>query len=334
MLRRIENAGERALVESLYQGDKNAVPPEYLLKPRTGEFVDPDRWRRVEEDLHRVPREAALAAGLSREALIPYLASATHQEILKGLGTTEQDHEHVFGYFRVQSRPDDDPDLRALKKHLEEQPGDNVFRFAAGDTAELCRQVQQSLEKVIRAQCQSFESRPALDLEIEAHDEFAKDRARHFTGREAVLSAIASSIRDDDRHPLVLHGASGSGKLEIMAKASSQSAEALPSVVIIRRCIGATPDSSSGLTLLRGLCQEIARNYGGPEETPTDFNLVAAAFKERLALGTADRPLRRVLHTCPNRPLPSSTTPLSDRCPAASRSCPTRRRPTIVCLGR
>jgi WD40 repeat protein len=174
-----------------------------------------------------------------------------------------------------------------LKSHLEECLGINVFRFAAGDTAELCRQVQQSLENVVRAQCESFGSRPALDLEIEAHDEFARDRARPFTGRESVLSAIANYIRDDDRRPLVLHGASGSGKSAVIAKASAQLAETLPDAVVVRRFIGVTPESSDGLTLLRSICQQI----GGEGEIPVGLSPLTVTFRERLASGTANHPL-------------------------------------------
>ena len=51
----------RALAESWYQRDDNAVPPEYLLKPRTGEFVEKARWEEVEQTLQEVLRQAAHA---------------------------------------------------------------------------------------------------------------------------------------------------------------------------------------------------------------------------------------------------------------------------------
>lgn len=57
------------LVETWYQRDDNAVPPEYLLWPRTGEFIDSDRWAKVESDLHSALRNAARAAKLVPEDL-------------------------------------------------------------------------------------------------------------------------------------------------------------------------------------------------------------------------------------------------------------------------
>jgi hypothetical protein len=77
---RIADADKR-LIDNWYERDDNAVPPEYLLKPRTGEFADKDRWGEVEQKLHRILREAAREAGLAPESLIKYQASATHQEI-------------------------------------------------------------------------------------------------------------------------------------------------------------------------------------------------------------------------------------------------------------
>src|ERR1019366_8578761 len=37
---RFPDSGEQALVDQWYQRDDNAVPPEYLLKPRAGKWMD------------------------------------------------------------------------------------------------------------------------------------------------------------------------------------------------------------------------------------------------------------------------------------------------------
>src|ERR1019366_9775030 len=166
---------KRALVDNWYQRDDNAVPPEYLLKPRTDEFVDAKRWGDVERVLHVVLREAARNAGVDPEGLIKYEASATHQEILKGLGNEPGDREHVFAFLR-NATENQDPNLGNLKETLKQQLGENVFSFEAGDYDELCRRVRESLERVILNEVARFESRPALDLEIDAQNAFAADR--------------------------------------------------------------------------------------------------------------------------------------------------------------
>jgi tetratricopeptide (TPR) repeat protein len=55
--------------------------------------------------------------------------------------------------------------------------------------------------------------------------------------------------------------------------------------------IGVTPESSSGITLLRSLCEEIGQQYGVTEEIPVEFHSVVRTFADRLELATADRPL-------------------------------------------
>jgi len=177
---------------------------------------------------------------LSPQALVKYEASATHQEILQGLGETAEDRAHVFAFFR-ESAGAEDPDLTKLKDHLRAVlPEGNILLRPSDEHDRLCDGVELSLKTVIAATVDQFE-RPS---EKAAHDRFATDRAKTFIGREAVLDAIEQYLRGDDRRLLVVYGPSGSGKSAIMAVAP-EGREA------IRRFIGATPDSSSGVTLLR-----------------------------------------------------------------------------------
>jgi hypothetical protein len=55
---------------------------------------------------------------------------------------------------------------------------------------------------------------------------------------------------------------------------------------VIRRFIGASPESASGHALLTSLCRQIA-----PGETPVDYAQLENAFKERLKVATAEQPL-------------------------------------------
>jgi len=245
----------RPMAGEWYKLDENAVPPEYVLQPRTGEFVDPDAWKAVEQPLREALAKAARAAGVQGRELVKYEASATHQEILAGLG------ERVFAFVRPPTGAAD-PRLEELKSHLNVQPfsPDAVF---------------DQLRQVIEEEVKRFEDRPALDLEVEAHDRFAADRCRIFIGRQAVLDTIADYLSGPERWPLVLHGESGAGKSAVMAKASQQYQG--PGRMI-RRFIGASPESASGHALLSSLCRQIA-----PGETPVDYAKLEQAFQERLA---------------------------------------------------
>jgi hypothetical protein len=265
-----------AQAERWYRLDENADPPEYCLQPRTDVFGDQDVWNPVEQTLHQALANAARAAGLSEEELIRYEASATHQEILAGLGDSEEDRQHVFGFVR-RSTGNTDPRLEASKSHL------RVHEFDAGDMKGLCALVLAQLTKVIEAEVNRSKDRAALDLEMEAHDRFAEERCRIFTGRQAVLDAIAKYISGPERRPLVLHGESGSGKSAVMAKASQQYKGPAR---VIRRFIGASPESASGHALLTSLCRQIT-----PSETPVDYAQLENAFRERLLVATAENPL-------------------------------------------
>jgi WD40 repeat protein len=238
------------LAEQWYRLDENAVPPEYCLQPRTADFD----WNPVEQELRESLVKAARAVGLPEKELIKYEASATHQEILAA------DQEHVFAFVRP-STTNADPRVEELKSHL------RVYPFDTGV-------IYDQLRQVIEAEIKRFEDRPALDLEVAAHDRFAEERCRIFTGRQAVLKTIADYLRGPERRPLVLHGESGSGKSAVMAKASEQYQG--PGRMI-RRFIGASPESASGHALLTSLCRQLA-----PGETPVDYAQLENAFKERL----------------------------------------------------
>ena len=281
---RVADADKR-LVNDWYERDDNAVPPEYLLKPRTGEFADKGRWGEVEQNLHRTLWKAAQDAGLTQASLMKYEASATHQEILKGLGQSEEDRRHLFAFFREPATGATvDPKLEALKDDLRNKlPVGNVQPFRIGEIKKLCTDVEESLKKVILDVASKFTSRDDLDLEIEAHDRFAKDRCRIFVGRRDALNAISDYLSGPERRPLVLHGESGIGKSAVMAVASQHYKA---QVRLIRRFIGASPESASGHTLLTSLCKQIA-----PGETPVDYYKLEKAFQERLAGVTVEQPL-------------------------------------------
>ena len=265
-----------------YRLDRNADPPQYLLKPREGEYEERSTWEPLETHIRETLQKAARAASLPKEELVKYEASATHQEILAG--TKPEEREHVFAFVR---NPDErkDAELRHLIETLRRRlPEGNVHSFSEGNLDVLCQQVLKSLKPVIEAEASRFQSRSALEQEREAHKAFAQDRCTHFVGRDTVRTEIKDYVNGTHSQPLVVFGPSGSGKSAIIARASEEHEG-------IRRFIGATPEASNGLTLLRSLCQEIGERYAQTGELPATFNQLAMLFEERLRLATADRPL-------------------------------------------
>jgi len=94
-----------------YRRDDNAVPPEYVLQPRTGALADYDAWRNGVETPLLAALESAAAfiriADTLTEAqhrALDQLAlglSATHQEIIRGALTVSDAREHVHAFVRT-----------------------------------------------------------------------------------------------------------------------------------------------------------------------------------------------------------------------------------------
>ena len=320
---------DRSLLEAWYPRDDNAVPPEHVLRPREGQYADYAAWEPVECRLRAILMAAV--AGTDLEDDPRYGASATAQEIVSGALTVLDANEHVFGFFRgiaglpadasarafrdldAAGAPDEDAEARLaeLKRRLRERLGDHVHEYEAtwtdagtsGDHLDrLCADVEASLSRVILDEIDRLEAEDPLEKELTEHRRFGAERARHFVGRQNVLARIEAHVGDDDPHPLVVSGPSGSGKSALMARAAQDARERDRDAQHVVRFIGATPDSSDGRALLRDLCREIARRYKeaeapGPAElldettVPGDYQELVEDFARRLGLASAERPL-------------------------------------------
>lgn len=89
--------------------------------------------------------------------MVKYWASATHQEILKGLGGSPKDCRHVFAFCRNVSDEDCDPDLVALKSLLRVRlPAQNVLTYEADDLEGLGQNVARVLGAVIETEAAGY----------------------------------------------------------------------------------------------------------------------------------------------------------------------------------
>ena len=309
-----------SLVEQWYHRDDNAVPPVYVLQPRTGEYEPYEAWEPVERRLHILLDIAAKTANLPEADLIQYTTSATEQEIIQGAIQVVNAREHIFCFVReVEGIPPDNraagyldlehdaPDAQAaerlsdLKRRLKDVLGENYHEYAArwekgGPSLEhldrLCEDVYRELERVILQEVATLEQVDPLEKEIAAHATFSQERARHFIGRADLLAQLDGYLLSPNLQPLAVWGPSGSGKSALMAKAVQQAIKAVPKAHIVSRFIGASPDSSNGRSLLEGLCRQVTRLYGGDESTlPFEYNDLTRELPARLGLATEDRPL-------------------------------------------
>jgi hypothetical protein len=115
-IERVLEGKEKELIQNWYKRDENAIPPEYVLQPkprleadetkRTEEIkvLEYNLWKPVETQLLEILRKAVKNLNFSPEQNIKYIASATHQEIIRGaLNPDNKDkrpQEHVFAFSR------------------------------------------------------------------------------------------------------------------------------------------------------------------------------------------------------------------------------------------
>jgi len=320
------------LLDNWYKEDKNAVPPVHILQPvdPDSKYNDSKLWdKEVQQPLLHILREAIKELHLSYEERLKYEASATHQEIELGAMRVDDADEHVFGFFRQIKNLDElkkedlseqpakdfvDTDvedkfdessyekLKSLKERLREKLGkDNVISCDAewqgnGITTDhldkLCKDVYDSLFDIIRKQIDQMDEKKPLEKEIDAHEDFREDRAKHFIGRVEMLEKIKKYIKEENNYPLAIHGKSGTGKSALLAFAVKKANEDFPNVAIVFRSIGATPTSSDGRSLLESLCRQVSRIYEADEsDIPGDYEELIDEFPKRLALATSEKPL-------------------------------------------
>src|SRR5665811_2205662 len=96
----VTDADEKALLETWYQRDDNAVPAAYFLSSRTGEFAESKAWEPVERRLQKILLAATANLKLGDEAREKYGTSATEQEIVRGALEVADSREHVYCFSR------------------------------------------------------------------------------------------------------------------------------------------------------------------------------------------------------------------------------------------
>lgn len=270
-----------------YRRDDNAIPATYRLQPRTDQYIDQKVWTTTEHDLREILLTGIQHLPPGSYDPIPYFASATEQEIIRGALNVSDAGEHVHCFFRtIDGLPDDMqakqyldfmPDgkhdaeaaarLEDLKRRLREHLPGNIHEYQARWTDEgmtndhltqLCDDVFAVLAQIIE---QDPEGVSAWDQQRMGNDAFGEERRRYFRGRAVVRQTIGRYLTGSDQHPLIIFGASGIGKTALMAQVVEDARRNIASALILTRFIGATIDSSNSLILMQSLCQQITQHY-------------------------------------------------------------------------
>jgi hypothetical protein len=207
-----------------YRRDDNAVPAQYVLLPREGEFEEFGNWDREEKAVRDLFLRALETAGwpAADPRREKYDHSATHQEIDAGALALPDPEDRVLACFRtIKNLPeasdtfsDHDPDgtrdekawqqLNDLRTALEDRiPKSHRYSY---EVESLCASaplrenlhfdqdaftdwVEENLRKIIDreiAEKQAMAADP-LDQENAEHEAFGRERAHRFVGRKDLL---------------------------------------------------------------------------------------------------------------------------------------------------
>jgi WD40 repeat protein/Flp pilus assembly protein TadD/limonene-1,2-epoxide hydrolase len=289
---------DRALVTRWYREDTNAIPAEYVLQPREGDYLPYEAWRPEETRLRNALRKAVVRLPFTETQKIKYFASATHQEIVSGALNPPpakiDAKDHVFAYLRnIDGMPEDsrakdyidlsdgkrdayskeqleklNEDLKGNGNKKGKLPAKHIFEYSAAwdngcvldDAKAFEERVYDDLKTIIESQLQEIEDLDSLTKEIKQHERFRNQRLEHFTGREEALAAIDDYQSSQTNKVFSIIGASGTGKTSLLAKAIDKAKD--EKAVVVYRFIGTTSASSNSFRLLSEVIREIAQQYG------------------------------------------------------------------------
>ena len=152
---------------------------------------------------------------------------------------------------------------------------------------------QQVLEDLWTAISEEYpEDAPESDplaVEREMHEAFAEEHSHLHTGRieEAVL--LTKHVKRTDRQPVVITGESGSGKSAFLATWYRGYAVEHPDDYVLAYFIGASPDSTDHMRLLRNMCKELKSNFDLKENLPDDDKQLSEVLTSLLLAASQGR---------------------------------------------
>ena len=146
---------------------------------------------------------------------------------------------------------------------------------------------QRVLEDLWAAICAQYpEEAPEADplaIERQMHEAFVEERSRLHIGRVAEAARLTKYVHGADRRPVVITGESGCGKSAFLASWYRQYTADHPGDFVLAYFIGASPDSTNYVRLLRNMCEELKREFALEEEIPRDDKKLSETLAMLLA---------------------------------------------------
>lgn len=294
IIENIERSQEKALLLNWYYEDKNQIPTSYILKERTDEYVEYNKWLEIESKLRDILQNAVENLDINTKS--KYITSATESEAIEGIvsyfSKTEYqqkllqlipeleqlDHNHIFGFFRdidkksiVENKfiSDDYEKAQIFKNKVKKQLiNENTLSVT---TSQISKEKlnENYLDKFIKSATQFIKSQvdiqikkdaekdyTSLEIEKQQQNSYLNQKLENFLGQENILDKIQEYINNEDTKPLIICGESGIGKSSIIAKAIENTSNTIEKKIIYR-FIGATPSSKTTKELLTSILEEL-----------------------------------------------------------------------------
>jgi len=152
---------------------------------------------------------------------------------------------------------------------------------------------QRVLEDLWTAICTQYpEEAPIVDsltIERQMHESFAEERSRLHVGRIAEASRLTQYVQGTVRHPVVITGESGCGKSAFLASWYRKYVADYKDDFVLAYFIGASPESTQYLRLLRNMCEELKRRFDLKEEIPEDDKKLSETLSVLLVAAARDK---------------------------------------------
>ncbi|MSQ48714.1 MAG: DUF4062 domain-containing protein, partial [Deltaproteobacteria bacterium] len=232
--------------------------------------------------------------------------SVTELEILHGVLREEKMHGHAFFYFRdpkyvetvpTESRDDfiaesaeDAEKLLKLKQRIRAAHDEEVCQLRENyrDPQQLGQWVLDDFTALINRLFPEGQELHPLDREAAEHEAFAQSRARVYIGRQEYFDRLDAHLASDGE-PLVVLGASGSGKSALLANwylrrfgSSSVDPSQTSKTLALIHFIGASPASTDWPAMLRRILGEFNRQFDLKLEIPDKPEKLRSVFANAL----------------------------------------------------
>lgn len=293
----------------------------YVLKPRTGKFIDYLSWITIEDSLRDLLQEAVAEKNTITDRN-KYFISATEHEVINGVfsypdtsGNRKNDTnaagryyasdiEYVYGFIREIIRNNNNIDDSLWHDQTDEM----VNRFKSNLRLTLLTKNTLELETrlmlpdridehylpVFTAEVLSFlmgSIRKQIDniseisdiLKVYSENQvFKNEKLRVFIGREKILTRIDEYIHSESNAPLVVFGKSGMGKSALIAKAIDN-AEKTENGKVIFRFVGVSENSGDIRALLLSIIREVGIADAGDLERIYNDDIFSERVSKTLA---------------------------------------------------